>query len=88
MQVISLLVKTKVSGKNQVVVPKGIRRALGLKKGDELIWRLKEVDGEVTAELMPQPKNWAKYMLGLGRETWKGVDAGKYINGLRNEWDR
>jgi len=25
---------------------------------------------------------------GLGAETWEGVDAQKYVNGLRSEWDQ
>ena len=24
---------------------------------------------------------------GLGKEIWKGVDAQKYVDGLREEWD-
>ena len=25
---------------------------------------------------------------GLGKEVWEGVDVDRYIDGLRNEWDR
>jgi hypothetical protein len=25
---------------------------------------------------------------GLGKEIWEGVDVDRYIDGLRNEWDR
>ena len=24
---------------------------------------------------------------GLGKEIWKGIDAQKYVDGLREEWD-
>ena len=29
-----------------------------------------------------------KDVRGLGKEVWEGVDVDRYIDGLRNEWDR
>ena len=71
-----------------MVVPEKIRKALGLKKGDNVFWKLKKAEGKTIAEVRPHPKSWAEYTLGLGKETWKGVDVDKYIDELRNEWDR
>jgi hypothetical protein len=33
------------------------------------------------------PLSW-RDARGLGKEIWQGVDVDKYINDLRNEWDR
>src|SRR5690606_38252592 len=75
---------SKLSSKNQVVVPADIRKLLNVKKGDEITWYVQ--DGEVS--LKPTVKNWADYTLGLGKEMWSDVDTDKYINDLRDEWDK
>lgn len=78
---------TRISSRNQTVIPAKIRRKLKLKAGDKLFWRLIRVgdDHKIIAE--KQPKSWAEYSLGLGKHIWKGVDIKKYIEDLRNEWD-
>ena len=34
------------------------------------------------------PKHSLLELEGLGAEIWQGVDAQKYVNDLRQEWDR
>lgn len=56
----------KLSSKHQVVIPKKVRKKLGLHAGDQLVV---EVEGEKVV-LHPRPKNYTNYMLGLGRKVW------------------
>jgi len=49
-----------------VVIPKKVRKRLGLHAGDQLVV---EVEGEKVV-LHPRPKNYTNYMLGLGKEVW------------------
>ena len=34
-----------------------------------------------------QVRHWREFR-GLGKEIWEGVDVDRYIDELRNEWDR
>ena len=53
----------KLSPKNQIVLPREAREALGVKAGDRL---LVVVRGE-TVVLLPKPKKYAKAIAGIGR---------------------
>lgn len=70
----------KLSGKNQIVVPKEARKSLNIKSGNRLLVMVKE--GRVI--LIPEPKNYVKAIRGLGKEIWKGSD--KYLENERNNW--
>ena len=59
----------KLSSRHQVVIPKKVRKELGLHAGDQLVV---EVEGEKVV-LHPRPKNYTNYMLGLGKEVWQGL---------------
>ncbi|MBA7563115.1 hypothetical protein ES708_04768 [subsurface metagenome] len=72
----------KVSSKYQIVIPREAREKLNLKAGDKLI--IKANDDKIV--IYPQPKNYAKYSLGLGKEIWQGIDATKYIKRERETW--
>ena len=76
-----------LSKKYQVVIPKKIRKELGLKSGRKLIWSVSKKGNEKKAEVVPAPESWTKYMSGLGKGIWSDVDIDKYIDDLRNEWD-
>ena len=43
-------------------------------------------DLALTASHEPQKRSILK-LRGLGKEIWQGVDAQKYVDGLREEWD-
>jgi len=72
----------KVSSKYQIVIPLEVRKKINLKSGDRLI--IKANNEKII--IYPQPKNYAKYALGLGKEIWKGKDATKYIRKERETW--
>jgi len=72
----------KVSSKYQIVIPRKAREKLDLKAGDKLI--IKANEDKIV--IYPQPKNYAKYSLGLGKEIWQGIDATEYIKKERETW--
>ena len=72
----------KVSSKYQIVIPREARKKLNLKAGDKLI--IKTNNEKII--IYPQPKSYAKYSLGLGKETWKGIDATEYVRKERETW--
>ena len=72
----------KVSSKYQIVIPREAREKLNLKAGDKLI--IKANNEKIT--IYPQPKSYAKYSLGLGKEIWQGVDATEYVRKERQTW--
>lgn len=78
------LVSTKLSSKNQVVVPALARKRLGIKAGDRLVWKVKKDKVEV----VPRELSWTDYTAGLGKKAWQGSDPAEYINKLRDEWSR
>lgn len=56
---------TKVSDKNLTTVPKEVRKKLGIKVGDRIVWVLssvKEEDGSETFEIQIGPNNQGKDM--------------------------
>jgi len=64
-----------VSSKYQIVIPREVREKLDLKAGDKLI--IKTNNEKII--IYPQPKSYAKYALGLGKEIWQGIDATEYV---------
>jgi len=75
----------KLNKKSQVVISKQMRKALGLKPGDQLA---ATVEGDKIV-LRPKPKNPAARLRGLGKGTWGDrtkIDA--YLDKLRDEWER
>jgi len=75
----------KLNGKSQIVISKEIRKALGLKPGDQLA---AVVEGDKIV-LRPKPKNPAARLRGIGKGTWgdrSKIDA--YLDKLRDEWER
>ena len=68
-----------LSSKNQIVVPKEARQALGLKSGDRL---LIVVRGE-TAVLLRRPDDYQKAIRGIG----KGIYPDDYLERERESWD-
>ena len=71
-----------VSSKYQIVIPREAREKLNLKAGDKLIIK---ADNEKII-IYPQPKSYAKYALGLGKEIWQDIDATEYVKKERETW--
>lgn len=72
-----------MSGKGQIVIPKEIRDNIGLETGDELTVTLQE--GKIV--MRKKPTNYTKWMRGLHKEAWEGIDATEYINKERGDWE-
>jgi len=82
----SIIENSRLSRRNQIVVPAKIRRILGLKGGDELFWRVIPHEKSIKVLVEPKPKNWAQYAKGLGKKIWGKIDVEQYVQNLRQEW--
>jgi AbrB family looped-hinge helix DNA binding protein len=68
-----------ISGKNQIVIPKEAREALGVKAGDKLLVVVR--NGQVI--ILQKPKSYQAAIRGLARSTYpKG-----YLQKERKSWD-
>lgn len=74
--------KATVTSKGQVTIPKAVRRALGIKEGDGLVFEVG--DGEARLRVVRKPVSFADYE-GAWREgegmSWEEVNA--YVRDLR-----
>ena len=70
--------EVKLSAKNQSVIPREVRAALGVKAGDRL---LVVVRGK-TVVLLPKPKKYAKAIAGIG----KGLYLRDHLSTERENW--
>lgn len=73
-----------LSKKYQIVVPKDVRKRMGLRAGEEV--SLHAIDGE-KAMLMKHPANVTKALRGLGKNLWRSLGGTeKYIKQERASW--
>ncbi len=76
--------KAKVTSKGQLTIPKEVRRALGVREGDSLIFDLDDVGDEVRVRVARKPVSFADYA-GAWREgkgmSWDEVN--EYMRELR-----
>ena len=70
--------EVKLSAKNQSVIPREVRAALGVKAGDRLLF---VVRGK-TVVLLPKPKKYAKAIADIG----KGLYLRDYLSTERENW--
>jgi len=68
-----------LSSKNQIVVPREAREALGIKAGDKILIVVRNA----TVIMMPKPSNYPAAVRGLGR----GSYPHKYLRTERESWD-
>lgn len=76
-------VTVKVGPKYQVVIPKELRKKLDIKPSDNVL--VEEIEGMVV--VIPRPKSFTKFLRGLGKEVWEGVEATEYVRKERESWD-
>ena len=69
--------EVKLSSKNQIVIPREAREALGAKAGAQLLVVVR--NGSVT--LLPKPKDYAKAIRGLAKTYPK-----RYLKKERESW--
>lgn len=75
-----------VGAKYQIVIPKEVRKKIkGLRPGSKVI--VGSVD-EQTITVKKVEKNWLDRTQGIAKEAWKNIDTTKYLEKLRNEWER
>jgi AbrB family looped-hinge helix DNA binding protein len=74
----------RLSKKGQLVIPKEMREALGVKEGDELLVTL-----EGRAMMLIRPREYARATRGLLRGTWgkSGRAVERYIEKERRSWE-
>jgi AbrB family looped-hinge helix DNA binding protein len=70
--------EVKLSIKNQIVIPREIRDALGVKAGDKLI----AVPRRDIVILLRRPKKYAQAISGIG----KGLYGSNYLSQERQSW--
>lgn len=70
--------EARLSSKNQIVVPREARRALGLKAGDRL---LVVVRGDIVI-LLRRPRKYSQALRGIGR----GIYPPGYLQKVRKGW--
>jgi AbrB family looped-hinge helix DNA binding protein len=68
-----------LSSKNQIVVPREAREALGVHAGDKL---LIVVRGN-TVVILPRPDSWTKALRGLAKEVYPA----SYLDNERASWE-
>ncbi len=79
------VVTVKLSERNQMVLPKEAREALGIKPGGRVVV-IVEKEG---VRLLPEPENWTEYIYGLGAEVWAKLGGGEAVLAEeRAAWER
>jgi hypothetical protein len=76
---------SKLENDSYTKIPDIIVEKAGLKLGSEIIWYYDEKSKQIL--LMERPKNFAKALRGLGKETWQKVDANSYLQEERTSWE-
>lgn len=72
--------------KYQIVIPKEIRQKIkGLKPGTKVMVKLLD---EETIAIKRIEKSWVEATRGIAKGAWKDIDTTKYLENLRNEWNR
>jgi AbrB family looped-hinge helix DNA binding protein len=74
--------KVKVGPKYQVVIPKSIRSKVSIFPKKEVL--VEEVNGAII--ILPEPKSFTDFMIGLGKDTWEGIDPRSYVKKERTSW--
>lgn len=72
----------KVGPKYQVVIPQAIRKKVPLSPKKEVL--VEEINGVIV--IFPQPKSFTEFILGLGKDAWKGIDPKIYVKKERASW--
>jgi antitoxin PrlF len=82
--VTTMELKAKVTSKGQLTIPKEVRRALGIREGDSLLFEVDEDDEQVRVRVERKPVSFADYE-GAWREG-KGMslaEVDEYMRELR-----
>ena len=72
----------KLGRRYQMVIPAEIRKAMGLSEKDEM---LVAKSGNAII-IIPKPKSYADYLMGLHRSIWQGIEPDAYVREERDSW--
>ncbi len=74
----------KLSQRNQMVLPKAARQALGVAPGGRVL----VIVQEQRVRLLPEPENWTEYVYGLGEDMWAALGGGeRFLREERASWE-
>ena len=73
------MVEATLSSKNQIVVPREAREALGVQPGDKLLIVVRDK----TVIIVPRPRSWSKALRGLANQPYPEG----YLDQERASWD-
>ena len=75
-----------VGAKYQIVIPKEVRKNIkGIRPGAKV--SVHSVDKD-TVTIKTNPTSWVERTRGIAKDAWRDIDTTKYLEDLRNEWDR
>lgn len=74
----------KLSKRNQMVLPKVAREALGVKPGGRVLIIVEDQ----RVRLLPEPEDWTDYIYGLGEDVWAALGGGeRFLREERASWE-
>ncbi|MEA3309850.1 MAG: AbrB/MazE/SpoVT family DNA-binding domain-containing protein [Chloroflexota bacterium] len=74
----------KLSKRNQMVLPKAARQALGVEPGRRVLVIVQDQH----VRLLPEPENWTEYVYGLGEDMWTALGGGeRFLQEERAAWE-
>ncbi len=74
----------KLSKRNQMVLPKAARQALGVDPGGRVL----VIVQDQRVRLLPEPENWTEYVYGLGEDMWTALGGGeRFLQEERAAWE-
>ena len=74
--------RVKVGPKYQVVIPQSIRSRVPISPKKEVL--VEEINGVII--IVPEPESFTDFMIGLGKDAWKGIDPKSYVRKERDHW--
>ncbi len=77
---------TTVTTKYQVVIPKDVRIAAHIVRGDQV--SMITVGDCIVMQKNTHRGGWADSLLGLGKDVWKNVDPVTYVRKERRGWNK
>lgn len=74
-----------IGPKYQIVIPKEVRKKLkSFKPGNKV--SVSTQSGKINVD--PTPQSWVERNAGLMKKAWENIDTTKYLERLRDEWER
>lgn len=73
-----------IGTKNQIVIPKEIRKKIKDFKPGAMVSVYYRGNNEVVIKV--EPKNWATESIGIAKDAWKNIDPIAELEKMRNEW--